>query len=157
MPFFRLVIAWLVMAALPLQGFAAASMLYCGQAAHSTAAQHGGHDHSAHDHAAQDESAHHHSQAAASHGHVPYGDADGDHASTDGKLSASQADTAKAGGQQIGDDHACPICASCCNLVALFESPTPSFDADSPVSQPLPGASRVTTRVAPAPDKPPRA
>ena len=57
---FRLLLAWLVLAALPLQGFAATSMLLCGleQAGHSHAAAPvrgaAAHDHSAHGHATAD-------------------------------------------------------------------------------------------------------
>ena len=50
----RLLLAWLVMAAIPLQGFAAASMLFCGAAAGQgtavVAMADGPHDHAAHRH-----------------------------------------------------------------------------------------------------------
>ena len=46
---FRLFLAWLLLAAIPLQGMAAASMLFCGSQAHEAAAAAHGHD-SAHDH-----------------------------------------------------------------------------------------------------------
>ena len=48
MSLLRLVTVWLFMAVLPLQGMAAASMLFCGQAGHAVASAHGGHDHAAH-------------------------------------------------------------------------------------------------------------
>lgn len=140
----RLVIAWLVMAALPLQGIAAASMLFCDQAAHSTASQPSGHDHAALGHG----EAHDH----ASHAHP--GD---DAAQADPKLSQQQDDTTQAGLGMVDDGHACPICASCCNLVALSEMPTLSLDGAAPMSAPLQGPARVFTRHAPIPDKPPRA
>ena len=127
----RLVIAWLVMAALPLQGMAAASMLFCGQAAHTTVAAHGAHDHATH---ALGGSAHAH------HGHVD-----------------AHASPADAGEATADDGHACPICASCSNLVALSEPPSLSLAAHVPASQPSHGASRVLTREASTPDKPPRA
>lgn len=128
MSILRLVVAWLVMAALPMQGIAAASMLFCDQAAHSTAQQQASHDHASHDHG--------HDQDHAAHGH------DGD-------------DGAQA--SPLGDDHACPICASCCNLLALSDAPTLSLDSARPAPPPLQGPARVATREAPAPDKPPRA
>lgn len=128
MSILRLVIAWLVMAALPLQGMAAASMLFCEQAAHATS-QPSGHDH-------------------ASHGHGDDGSA---------KQGAQQTDDSQGKSISADDGHACPICASCCNLVALPEAPILSFAGDSPKAQPLQGPARVFTRHAPAPDKPPRA
>lgn len=53
MPRLRLLLAWLLMAALPLQGFAGAAMLLCGDvpvhhAAATVAMDQAGHDHSAH-------------------------------------------------------------------------------------------------------------
>lgn len=143
----RLVIAWLVMAALPLQGIAAASMLFCDQAARSTVAQAAsGHDHEAHGHGADG--------GHASHAH------DGDvsfKAEQWAKLSGAQADSAQGGAGLVDDGHACPICASCCNLVALSETPTLSLAGDSPEAQPFQGPTRVFTRHSPTPDKPPRA
>ncbi|HVE53550.1 MAG TPA: hypothetical protein VNB23_09225 [Ramlibacter sp.] len=140
----RLVIAWLVMAALPLQGIAAASMLFCDQAAHLTVSQPSGHDHAAHGHGET------HDQASHSHG--------GDECTQpDSKLSEPHEDAVQGGSVTVDDGHACPICASCCNLVALSEAPTPTLDGAAPMS-PLPqGAARVLTRHAPTPDKPPRA
>lgn len=132
MSILRLVVAWLVMAALPMQGIAAASMLFCDQAAHSTAQQQASHEHASHDHG--------HDHAA--HGHDGH---DGQEASHGAKASSG------------GDDHACPICASCCNLLALSEAPTLSLDSARPAPPPLQGPSRVATREAPGPDKPPRA
>jgi hypothetical protein len=145
MSIFRLVIAWLIMAALPLQGMAASSMLFCDQAAPSTVAKPTAHDHAAHGHGAQ----HDH----ASHSH------DGDSlaaADQPAKLSQQQADGPQGAGM-VEDGHACPICAACCNLVALSETPILALQAAPPASQPLDGPSRVLSRDAPTPDKPPRA
>jgi len=135
MSILRLVIAWLVMAALPLQGLAAASMLFCGQAAHSTVSDQAAHDHAAHGH---DGGSHHHSSAADAGAGEQHAAGDpGDAGTTD-------------------EGHSCPICAAC-NLVALSESPAALVGGDSPASPPSQGPSRVITREAPAPDKPPRA
>jgi hypothetical protein len=131
----RLVIACLVMAALPLQGIAAASMLFCEQAAHATVSQPSGHDH-------------------ASHGHGDDGSAKAEQFAKQG---VQQTDSSQAKSGLADDGHACPICASCCNLVALTEAPILSFAGDSPTAEPLQGPARVFTRHAPAPDKPPRA
>ena len=144
MSILRLVIAWLVMAALPLQGIAAASMLFCDQAAHSTTSQPSGHDHAAHGH-------------GEAHDHASHARAGDDGAQPDSKLSQAQGDTTKTGSGMVDDGHACPICASCCNLVALSETPTLSLDGAAPMSPPLQDAARVFTRHAPTPDKPPRA
>jgi hypothetical protein len=137
----RLVIAWLVMAALPLQGLAAGSMLFCDQASHSTAAPGERHDHAAHEHAPGAQAAHEHAI----------------HADDMASRLSQQDDGAQADHAQAQSGHACPICASCCNLVALSETPTLSVGGASPMAPPLQGPARVVTRVAPAPDKPPRA
>lgn len=136
MSILRLVIAWLVMAALPLQGIAAASMLFCEQAAHSTVSQPSGHDHASHSHGGDDGSA---------------------KAEQSAKQDVQQADASQGKAGLVDDGHACPICASCCNLVALSETAALSFGGDSPLAQPLQGPSRVISRDAPTPDKPPRA
>jgi len=65
MPIFRLLLAWLVLAALPLQGFAAASMLLCGQASAPVAAVHEHHAHHGHE-------AHGHMAAGDDHGKVKH-------------------------------------------------------------------------------------
>ena len=140
----RLVIAWLIMAALPLQGFAASTMLFCEQAEHSTTSQAAGHDHAVHGHGSD-----HDHVSQFQDGHVA-GAAD-----QGAKLTQQQPDNAQGSG--IDDGHACAICASCCNLVALSETPTLSLGGASPMAPPLQGPSRVITRDAPAPDKPPRA
>lgn len=133
----RLVIAWLVMAALPLQGLAAASMLFCEQATHSTAVQPASHGHGSHADAGHDHAKHSHD--ADEHGSA------GDH-------TVVSADDASA-----LDGHSCSVCAACCNLVALAEMPGFSLDADPPAAQPLEIPSRVSSRETSLPDKPPRA
>lgn len=155
----RLIVTWLVMAALPLQGLAAASMLFCDQANHSTISERqAAHDHGSHGHG------HGHQASSSASGQQ---DAGHDHASHDhggqgglgdagpdmqGKHSAQSADK----GSTV-DDHACPICASCCNLVALSEPLSLGSAADLPTAQPLHEPARVITRDSPTPDKPPRA
>ena len=123
----RLVIAWLVLAALPLQGMAAASMLFCGEASHAAVAHEPAHDPASHHH-------------------------DGDaHVVADTPNDDDAQASAPAGG------HACPVCAACCNLVALTPAPVLHLDESSPVARPLPGTPRVLTRATLVPDKPPRA
>lgn len=130
MSLLRLFVAWLVVAALPLQGLAAASMLYCGQAAAAVAAVHEEH---------------------AGHGHHPQASAHGGHA-------ADHADAADHGDPDHKDskDHKCPICALC-QVAAIPESPPVLAWADSPSADlPQPGVPALT-RAPPHPDKPPRA
>ncbi len=148
MPLLRLVLAWLVLAALPLQGFAAASMLFCGQAAHGVAQPRTAPHQEGHDHAAHSQGAGHDSMAAAHAGHH---ESDAGPASTN---LAAHGDAATAAG---GDGHACPICASCCNLLAITEAPTLGVHSVAPLPPPREGPSPVITREASAPDKPPRA
>ena len=126
MSLLRLVIAWLIMAALPLQGLAAASMLFCGQAHHSTSTQQVAQDRSSHDHSSHDHGASQHQD-----GH-----------STDAVV--------------VDESHACPICAACCNLVALSDAPAMSPDPGPAATHPGESPTRVVTRDTPAPDKPPR-
>ena len=139
----RLILAWLVMAALPLQGFAAASMLFCGldrgavaQPAsggrasdehHHTAVHAAGVEHSAHEH-----ESHSHAKAYSGSGTTEPADQD-------------------------AKGHACPICASCCHVVAVG-GVDPLRQTDIPPSvEPVAPVFRVATRVATIPDKPPRA
>lgn len=134
MSIFRLLVAWLVLAALPLQGVAAASMLFCGQAATAGAAvdeAHAGHDHG------------HHAAAAAHDGHA----ADAvDHGSVDH------------GAADHGDpDHKCPVCGGLCHAVAIPETAPVLPWADAPSADlPQPGVPALT-RAPPRPHKPPRA
>ena len=139
---FRLLLAWLVMAALPLQGLAAASMLFCG-VDRAVVAQASDDGYVAHEHRG--------SSQASSHDHGAHGHGSQDHAKSDpgsGK---------PATGDQDKQGHACPICASCCQVVALggFE-PFPQTSA-LPSSEPSAPVVRVATRTATVPDKPPRA
>ena len=125
---FRLLVAWLIMAALPLQGLAAASMLYCDQTAAAVATTLGAYEaHAEHDH--HQPSAHGHDGHAADH--------------------ADAADHANA-------DHKCPICALC-QVVAIPEYPPLLAWADPPSADlPQPRVPALT-RAPPRPDKPPRA
>ena len=133
----RLVIAWLLMAALPVQGFAAATMLLCDQGAVSVQADH--EDYAGH--------GHHH---AFGHGEDASAQASAD--------SIAQGHGGKALGVNKGDKaHACGICASCCHAVALSFSPSQIPSSDSPTAAHSQPRVRVLTRAPPRPDKPPRA
>ena len=131
----RLFIAWLLMAALPLQGFAAATMLFCDQGAVSAQAAYEEHAAPGHHHGYDEDTSAQGSSDPAQHAHGAK------------VLGADKADKG----------HACSICASCCHVVALSYSPSPIPLADSPSAElPQPHV-RLLTRASPRPDKPPRA
>jgi hypothetical protein len=138
MPRFRLILAWLMMAALPLQGWAAASMLYCGPAQRAAVQAQAQVPAAGSDHGMQ---AAHHGTDAGSPAHH--------HADT------TAADDSDAAGD--GADHTCGVCAACCHGVALAQTPhwaamPPAPGAD--LAEPL---AAVLARASPVPDKPPRA
>jgi hypothetical protein len=134
----RLLLAWLVMAALPLQGFAAATMAFCDGAhhertpwagetvplAHAVDARGAPHDQSGHSHAA-------HAQAF----------------DDDGATQAAHPDA----------NHKCGVCASCCHSIALAE--IPQWPALAPLPQAGLSEPVLLIHAAPSalPDKPPRA
>jgi hypothetical protein len=88
----RLFLAWMLLAALPVQGFAAGTMLLCAAATHevtaSAATDGGGHDHATHAHPSAD---------------------------AQSKGSAADPDP----GAQA--KHQCNLCASCCHSVAITQ------------------------------------
>ena len=129
MSIFRLLVAWLVLAALPLQGLAGASMLFCDQAGAAVAAA-GAHDgHADHDHG--------HHQVAAQDGQE--GHAADQHGAGSGH-----------------GDHQCPICALC-QVVAIPETTPIVPSADAPSAELPQPRVLALTRAPPRPDKPPRA
>jgi hypothetical protein len=127
----RILFAWLVLAALPLQGFAAASMLLCGTGSRQEAqvqvqvqttpgAQH---DHATHDH---------------EHG--------------------VQAQKSADGGKQLPDaSHSCGVCGSCCHSAAITETPRLLALAPLPPADAAEPFVRIEPRPSTVPDKPPRA
>jgi len=134
----RLLLACLVMLAIPLQGFAAATMLFCGagNGHHAAAAPTGAqHDHRGHVH--------------------PVSDAHASHTEVQAKMAPDFPDaTAKT---PAGTVHKCGVCSSCCHLVAITESVplvrialVPHADIAAPVVA-------VQNRPVRVPDKPPRA
>lgn len=140
---FRLILAWLVLAALPLQGWAAASMLFCGPAqraavhakAQAAKAAPAG-DHAMH-------AGHHDMQGAHGQHHADAGTAD-----------------AEAGGpaQPVTDStHTCGVCAACCHAVALAQTMQWAGASDAPGAHLAEPLVTVLARPSPVPDKPPRA
>ena len=136
MPCLRLFLAWIMMMALPLQGFAAASMLFCGPGSHGAVLQ----------------------QAHQHHGHTLHGDGDHhhDHAAHGGH-SADHAGAPEVEGGPAELPHKCGLCSACCHAVALSGGLEPAaFDA---LPQASPAAPRQAehSRASLVPDKPPRA
>jgi hypothetical protein len=133
---FRLFLACLLLATLPLQGLAAATMLYCGHAAKVQAGvSQAGHDQHAPAHAA----------AAAEHEHAGHS-----HAAVESGASSAAAD--------LPDSrHKCGACAACCHSVALIETPH-ILPVSAALSAPwVETFVPVHSRPSPVPDKPPRA
>ena len=130
----RSLFVWLLMLALPLQGFAAATMLFCGPGAHRTLIQaqanvpHREANREAHDHATEG-----HQDATATKQNV-----DGEH----GKL-------ANAG-------HKGSTCSSYWNTVAIIESPRAIGMAALPQVEYLEPLVLILTAPSRVPEKPPR-
>jgi hypothetical protein len=125
---FRTAVMLLLVAALPVQGWAAATMLNCGPSHHQMAVESPAHDAVRHAHVSEHDSMESHSGHSHEH-HATAGlskvDVDGDQpADNDHPL------------QKLGK-FKCSACASCCLSVAL-PSPVLSFDAsvssDTPVA-----------------------
>ncbi len=135
------------MAAIPLQGFAAGTMLFCkGMGAATVQAV-------SHEHAiAQDAM---HSQAA--HDHAKHDHAAPGHGG-DAKL-AKAGDAAKsmADSTQDGSNHTCGVCASCCHVVAISQFSPPLQFTPLPPAQSAEPFVQIHARATPVPDKPPRA
>ena len=130
---FRLLLAWLVLAALPLQGFAAASMLFCGM-------EQAGHAHAAGP-----------VRGAVAHDHAAHSHATANHAVSD----VHSGDAGKAGQDQQA--HACATCMSCCHVVAIGVFEPLQQATAAPGAEPSSPLVRIATRATSVPDKPPRA
>lgn len=93
--FWRIALAWLLAVALPIQGYAATTMLLCGPA-------------------------HHQSPAAQDHGMHDHGDAAMGHNGTGARGEAAGSSHAPGGDKaQTGK---CSVCSSCCNAAAIAAS-----------------------------------
>lgn len=144
---FRLILAWLLLAALPLQGWAAATMLFCGpaqrvavvakaQSVADSASLHGMN------------AVHHDVQAAHAH----------HHAGTDHHVDTGDVGSAHDGAKTTGEgSHTCGVCAACCHGVALAQTQHGAATAVAPgadIAEPLVAVLARPTSVL---DKPPRA
>lgn len=140
---FRLFLAWLIVAAIPLQGLAAASMLFCGPGPHHAPVQAAASQQDQLSHASNGDAAHDHSKHA-------------DEAKNEAKDEAKKVgdNTSK---KLPGASHKCAVCASCCNLVAVAEFPEfLEFTAlpQAALAEPF---VLIHPRPSQVPDKPPRA
>ncbi|MDO8458936.1 MAG: hypothetical protein Q7T07_18710 [Burkholderiaceae bacterium] len=129
MPVLRILFAWLLIAAVPMQGFAAASMLFCGMGAQ-------------HQHAAEASEPHDH---ATPHSHTS--DAAQGHAQAADPAQGASSDT----GQK------CSICAACCSGVALVGLDQVLAMTPAPQAALAEPFVLIHTLPTPVPDKPPRA
>ena len=141
----RCFVMGLLVLALPVQGFAASTMLLCGAGHHSAAyATDGGNDHAGHPHggvldaveAAASDVHHHAAPGAPAHGQ-----------SAGSPVSAKQA-------KVIGK---CSACAACCTVAVL---PTAAITFTAPAPGRAPVVAVLTTRFGfftDGPDRPPRA
>ena len=134
MSLLRLLVAWLIMAAVPLQGLAAASMVFCKGDHHAAASSQayepgragsGAHDHASHSHELETPAPQDLNQAA----------------------DAEFPDVA----------HKCGVCASCCHSLAIAEFPHwPSF-SPAPQAELAEPFLLILTTPSSVLDKPPRA
>lgn len=99
--FWRIALAWLLAVALPIQGYAAQTMLLCGPANHQSSVTD---DHAAHGH---------------DHASMVHGDAS-DHAHAAASSTAADAD--KSPSAKAGHAGKCSVCSSCCNAAAITTS-----------------------------------
>ena len=138
----RILLAWLVLAALPLQGFAAASMLFCGAGPAHRAQQHlHGEFAPAHHHDDGDD----HDQG---HGHSAAGP---DHAQ------AHQGGPGADDGAQLPDSsHTCGACAACCHSAAMASTPLLPVLAQLPQVAAAEPFVLIHPQPSKGPDKPPR-
>lgn len=137
MPLLRLLMAWLIMAAIPLQGVAAVSMAFCkGSHPQRVAAAQGGGDQ--HLGTQRDDDSRHSHLAV----------------SPQVKQALDETHAAKS----LPDPgHTCGVCASCCHSLAVAE--VPRWPAVVPIAQPAPAEAvlRIDAAASERPDKPPRA
>ncbi len=137
---FRLFLAWLIVAAIPLQGLAASSMLFCATGPHHAKTQvvaaqvldltsidsvsSATHDHSLHSHAG----------------------------------AAQVEKSPDSGAKKLpGSEHQCTVCASCCNVVAFSQYPLLVALAPMPQAELAEPFVLIHARPSQVPDKPPRA
>lgn len=137
----RVFLACLLLVAIPLQGLAAATMLFCGPSGPSVHAQQAAP-------AAQDQHAQHHGPPAG-HDHAMHQHAGHDEAT-------GQADQ-PSNGPTADPGQKCSVCAACCHSVAITEAPSVPMLSPAPQTLSAEPPVAVHSRPSPVPDKPPRA
>ena len=140
----RCLFMWLLVFALPVQGFAASTMLFCGAGHHGMVqAANGGLHHSSHTHRGAQDVA----EGSESHVHDPEAKADSSHGpSAFSPLSAKHA-------KVVGK---CNVCAACCSF-AVLPTAVIAFTAQAP-NRALPVVELTTNAgfFTDGPDRPPR-
>jgi len=107
--FWRIAFAWMLALALPVQGYAAHAMMFCGPAHHGTAQVH---DHVSHDHGDAGQTSHDRAHnTAGAHADV---EADANPSADGGLVKVKSSKTAGAG--------KCSVCSSCCSAAAITTS-----------------------------------
>ena len=139
----RRMITWMLLAALPWQGAVAASMVMCQPLTQAASMPPGAQQfesrHTGHE--GHDGHAHGHAQSAADHA----------------VLHSMDLDDAAGHGLQSDAGHHCAACSLCGHALALTATTAAFVSSLAPQSL-VPGAPlRLASRVAPIPDKPPRA
>lgn len=132
------------MAALPLQGMAAASMLFCGSQAVVRVAQAASHH------------GHHGSPGMSSHDHASRGHGLPAHAAAQVDADEGVSHSPAASGD-ASQSHSCPICASCSQSQAVGGFASLPLASPAPSAEPSQPPVRVSSRTLTFPDKPPRA
>ncbi|MBT2326009.1 hypothetical protein J7E62_27145 [Variovorax paradoxus] len=128
----RAILLWLMMLALPFQGYAAAAMAFCAAEPATESAVGMPHDHAEHDHASPAQgAAHHHADA----------DVDADHPAAQDPSKSS---------------HKCGTCAAChsVGLMPTLDLPRVHGLPQADLAEPLHAMTNVSPRI---PHKPPRA
>lgn len=130
---------WLTMLALPMQGFASASMQYCGKRADHMVLQ-----------APSDPQPHHHHADASNDGH--------EHAMHAEAMQADSPEQASDMQNQLPDAaHKCSVCASCCNLVGMTAAPQTVAIHSAPHAVYVEPSALIHSAASALPKKPPRA
>ncbi len=142
----RLIITWLLLASLPWQGAVAASMVMCQPVTQSASvlpetqqrvSPHAGHEGHA--------------------GHTGHAHGPAQPAVDPGDLQSAGLDDAAGHGLQSDAGHHCAACSMCSHALALTTT-VHAFDSAPAPQDLVPGVPlRLASRVAPIPDKPPRA
>lgn len=128
---FRLLFAWLVMVAIPLQGLAAASALMCGPGVHRGGVQ----------------------AATVQHAHEEGQQAQAEHSHAAGVQQKTGDDPGQKG---AAVPHKCGVCAFCCHSVAIAEMPRAVAATPAPQTASAEPFVLIHSRPAQVPDKPPR-